>query len=117
MTKRALILEDEKAQRVAEETLLHSMGWETVSVGSAEDGIAVVRGGAVFDVVVLDLVMSGKSGLDFVAEVGSKFPIVLTTGYWEGGNIPGVVAILKKPFDLVEFELEMKRIERNLETL
>ena len=38
------------------------------------------------------------------------------SGYSVGDHIPGVVATLQKPFDLVELELELKRIEKSLET-
>jgi len=83
------------------------------SAENAEEKIAIIK----FDLIVLDVMMSGKSGLDFIKNNKSKIdtPIILLTAKGEaedrvGGLEIGADDYLPKPFDPKELILRIKNI-------
>ena len=83
------------------------------SAENAEEKIAII----IFDLFVLDVMMSGKSGLDFIKNNKSKIdtPIILLTAKGEaedrvGGLEIGADDYLPKPFDPKELILRIKNI-------
>jgi DNA-binding response OmpR family regulator len=70
-----LVVEDDPALLHLMEQMLASGGFDTVAAGKATDGLAQVRqrqGG--FDLAILDIVMTGVSGLDLAGDLGREFP-------------------------------------------
>ena len=83
------------------------------SAENAQEKISIIK----FDLVVLDIMMPGKSGLDFIKE--NKFeidtPIILLTAKGEaedrvGGLEIGADDYLPKPFEPKELTLRIKNI-------
>jgi len=80
MTK-ALVVDDERKMRRILQMLLERMGIESVAAESAEE--ALERFGAEkIDLVLTDLRMPGKSGIDLLAEVrtqDAEVPVIVFT--------------------------------------
>ena len=83
------------------------------SAENAEEKISIIK----FDLIVLDIMMTGKSGLDFIKDNKSKIetPIILLTAKGEtedrvGGLEIGADDYLPKPFEPKELVLRIKNI-------
>ena len=83
------------------------------SAENAEEKISIIK----FDLIVLDVMMTGKSGLDFIKQNKSKIdtPIILLTAKGEAENRVegleiGADDYLPKPFDPKELTLRIKNI-------
>ena len=83
------------------------------SAENAEEKILIIK----FDLIVLDVMMTGKSGLDFIKDNKSKIdtPIILLTAKAEtedrvGGLEIGADDYLPKPFEPKELILRIKNI-------
>ena len=83
------------------------------SAENAEEKILIIK----FDLIILDIMMTGKSGLDFIKNNKSKIdtPIILLTAKGEaedrvGGLEIGADDYLPKPFDPNELVLRIKNI-------
>jgi CheY-like chemotaxis protein len=82
--KRCLVLEDELLIGLDIEQILEAAGATSVTcVGSADEALAAIRGGARFDVAVLDVVLRGatRTSLSVAAALQlQKTPFVFLTG-------------------------------------
>jgi len=83
------------------------------SAESAEEKVLIIK----FDLIVLDVMMTGKSGLEFIKDNKSKIdtPIILLTAKGEtedrvGGLEIGADDYLPKPFEPKELTLRIKNI-------
>ena len=83
------------------------------SAENAEEKISIIK----FDLIVLDVMMTGKSGLDFIKQNKSKIdtPIILLTAKGEAENRVegleiGADDYLSKPFEPKELILRIKNI-------
>ena len=83
------------------------------SAENAEEKISIIK----FDLIVLDIMMTGKSGLDFIKQNKSKIdtPIILLTAKGEVENRVegleiGADDYLPKPFEPKELTLRIKNI-------
>ena len=83
------------------------------SAENAEDKILIIK----FDLIILDIMMTGKSGLDFIKENKSKIdtPIILLTAKGEAedrirGLEIGADDYLPKPFEPKELTLRIRNI-------
>ena len=83
------------------------------SAESAQEKVAVIK----FDLIILDVMMPGKTGLDFIKENKLKIdtPIILLTAKGEtadrvGGLEIGADDYLPKPFEPKELTLRIKNI-------
>ena len=83
------------------------------SAENAEEKISIIK----FDLIVLDVMMTGKSGLDFIKKNKSKIdtPIILLTAKGEAENRVegleiGADDYLPKPFEPKELTLRIKNI-------
>ena len=83
------------------------------SAENAEEKISIIK----FDLIVLDVMMTGKSGLDFIKQNKSKIdtPIILLTAKGEAENRVegleiGADDYLPKPFEPKELILKIKNI-------
>lgn len=107
MAARILVVDDDRSIRGLIGHLLHRHGME---VEYAEDGagaLELVRGGD-FDAVLLDLMMHGMNGFDFLHAVRREKPeligrTIVVTAFSRQGHPPavdGVFALIRKPFDI-----------------
>ena len=101
-TPQAHLVDDDDAIRDALAWLLQSRGIPFAAYSSAEDFLAAWSP-ALCGCVVLDMRMSGMSGLDCfdqLRERSSRLPVIFLTGH---GDVPLAVATLKKgAFDFFE---------------
>lgn len=115
---RVLLVEDNALTRFTIRSLLEKLGHEVV--GEAEDGGAALEKFRELkpDVVFLDLILPGKSGVEILAEIRAADPaskVVVVTAV-EQEEIDrkladkGVNAILRKPFSFEDFKALMGAI-------
>jgi two-component system alkaline phosphatase synthesis response regulator PhoP len=114
-SKRILLIEDEPGLVMIMTNRLESQGYVVEAARDGLAGFSMAAGGA-FDLVLLDVMLPGKSGLDVcrdLREQGVETPIVMLTAR---GQVFDKVAGLKlgaddyvtKPFDMAEL---LARIE------
>ncbi|MFT3842131.1 MAG: response regulator [Myxococcaceae bacterium] len=104
---RVLLVEDEAAVRNATRAVLESLGYEVRPAPDANEALAQLEQGQVFDVVLSDVVMPGLDGFALatrVAQLRPGLPVVLVSGYSQEaiakrGNLPEGLWLLEKPFD------------------
>ena len=115
-----LVVDDEEPQRRVLAGFLRKAGYEVEAASSADEALAVVAARMV-DLVLTDLRMPGKTGvelLDAVRGVNPEVPVVVMTAY---GTVASAVDAMKrgaadylgKPVDLDELEvLVVRTLER-----
>ena len=106
---RILLVEDDKYLRAVVAQMLADGGH---TVTEAEDGriaVAIYRP-EVFDLIVMDLIMPEKDGMESITELKRKFPAVKIIAMTSGGQFAvkseylrmakciGAADVLKKPF-------------------
>jgi DNA-binding response OmpR family regulator len=106
---RVLVIDDERDIRDTIRYLLQSEGFEVLVAEDGGEGMRLLRSMTV-DVVVTDIFMPGKEGIETIYELRSEFPrtrIIVMSG---GGGAKGMDFLsvarelgadksLKKPFD------------------
>lgn len=114
-TPHAHLVDDDEAIRDALSWLLKSRGLPFAVYASAEDFLAAWTP-ATSGCVVLDMRMSGMSGLDCfdaLLERGSTLPVIFLTGH---GDVPLAVATLKRgAFDFFEKPLNDNELATRIE--
>ena len=116
MKKRILIIDDDPEIRSILQRILAQAGFEVLTVASGEEGTRVFRQSPA-DLVIVDMVMPDKDGLETLMEIRRGFPsarVVAMSGAPRADVMDplsvalklGAVASLSKPFnpkDLVHF--------------
>ena len=121
---RILVVDDEPDIRESLETLLTNESYQVDLAANAAEGLKRMESG-IYDLVLLDLMMPDKSGLQVLEEVRARdveTPIVLITAY---GSVEVAVKALKhgasdyfpKPWDNEKLLIEIERMisQRRLE--
>lgn len=104
MSKRkgsVLIIDDEEEIRESIEMLLNSEGISTATAGDGEEGLKKIEDN-LFDVVLLDLMLPGKSGMEVqkdIKRVDPTLPVVIITAI--GALETAVTAIKEGSFDYI----------------
>jgi DNA-binding NtrC family response regulator len=101
-----LIIDDEAAIRESLETLLELEGYGVQSASTGEEGLARI-GERSFDVVLLDLALPDRDGMDLLAEIHLQDPglsIIMVTAYGTVENAvramqAGAANFVQKPWD------------------
>jgi DNA-binding NtrC family response regulator len=101
-----LIVDDEAAIRESLQTLLELEGFEVETAATGRDGLTRV-GDRPFDLVLLDLALPDKSGLDVLAELRERdqqLPVIVITAYGTVDNAvkatqAGAANFIQKPWD------------------
>ena len=117
MTGRILVVDDEKSLVLALKGLLKKEGYEVDVAYSGEEAIAKIEPGT-FHLVITDLSLGGKSGMDVLArarEVDPELAVVMITAY--GSEKIAVEAMkagahdyIPKPFDNDEIRVVVRRV-------
>ncbi len=115
-TAHILVVDDDEGIRSLVKQYLNQNNYLVTTASSAEDAkekIEIVK----FDLIVLDIMMPGKSGLEFTQDNKSKLntPIILLTAKGEAteriqGLETGADDYLPKPFEPKELILRIKNI-------
>jgi two-component system, NtrC family, response regulator PilR len=107
---RILVVDDERHQRDILKMILEAEGYEAVVAGNARHAIDEARDGA-FDVVLTDLKMPDKSGIELLTELNKAQPglcVVLMTAH---GSIDSAVDAMRKgAFDYLTKPLDREQI-------
>jgi DNA-binding NtrC family response regulator len=101
-----LIIDDEAAIRESLETLLELEGYRVQCAASGEEGLARI-GERTFDLVLLDLALPDRDGMDLLAEIHLQDPglsIIMVTAYGTVENAVramqvGAANFIQKPWD------------------
>ena len=111
MNETVLVVDDEPRIRRIVEMALGDRGYRVVSAPSAEEGLEAIEAGGI-DVVVTDLQLPGRSGLDLLGDLSEShpdLPVILVTAF---GTVETAVEAIKagafdyvlKPFSVDELE-------------
>jgi len=102
---KVLIIDDEEGIRFSFERFLSKEGYDVTTAGHYDEALAAIAQKE-FDLIVADIILGGKTGLDFVREArarGIKCPVVIITGdptsesATDAFKITGVFDYLSKP--------------------
>ena len=115
---RILVVEDDPSMRVLIQRVLKENGFE---VTSARDGreMASVLSGATFDLILLDVMLPGRNGLDLCRDIRttSQVPIMMVSAH--GDEVDRVVGLeigaddyLAKPFGARELVARIRALLR-----
>lgn len=111
---RILLVEDDSSIRELLEITLTRAGHTVVTAGNGREGLARFRPGA-FDLLITDLVMPEKEGIEMLRELHGKDPAMKAMAMSGGGkfgaaetylrlaSLLGTKTILTKPFTPDEF--------------
>ena len=106
-----LVVEDDALVRRSVTTQIQSLGYQTISVGSGAEALAVVERGDSFDLLFTDVIMPGSiNGRELADEVLKRRPgmkVLFTSGYTEDaifhhGRLDAGVLLLAKPYSKAE---------------
>ena len=110
MNRRILVVDDEESIQRSLESVLRDEGFDVSLAGSAEDAIKKIEADAP-DVVLLDIWLPGKDGLQLLEEVRPRYPglpVVVMSGH---GTIETAVRATKLgAFDFVEKPLNLDKV-------
>src|SRR6267154_2829432 len=103
---RVLVIDDEAEIRESLETLLQLEGYTVSSAGTAREGLTSL-GERTFDIVLLDLALPDKNGMDVLAEIhmlNPQQPVIMITAYGTVENAvramqSGATNFIQKPWD------------------
>jgi CheY-like chemotaxis protein len=111
---RAFVCEDDRTIRTLIEALLRREGMTTESAANGIEAASRLAG-AMYDVVIIDLMLPGLSGYEVIRHMSEKNPallsriVVMTTAALAPFPEP-VAAVMLKPFDINDFILIVRGI-------
>ena len=104
-----LIIDDEETVREMISTMLRHAGYEVHEAADGTEGMALYRH-APTDLVIADVEMPGKGGLEVIEELRDEFPevkIIAIAGYnpsrLDDALALGAAHTFRKPFAMAEF--------------
>ena len=118
MAKKILILDDDPLVLRSIEMALKHDQYDCICAATAEEAIKQAHTQD-FDLIISDIRMSGKSGVEAMNEIRSMFkkdgrediPVIFITGYSHDAvlmNAEGIGEIILKPFDLNRFLMTVR---------
>lgn len=122
MAKRILVADDETSVREAVGYALQQEGFEVTLAQDGEDADAKLADGDNFDLLILDIMMPGKSGLDVCREVRARSPVPIILLTAKDSEVDKVVGLevgaddyLPKPFNPRELLARIRAVLRRFE--
>ncbi|OVE75831.1 hypothetical protein BVX97_03200 [bacterium E08(2017)] len=118
VSSKVLIVDDEKAFRETTRIFLETDGYEVTTAANGDDGLRLARKDEP-DIVLLDLIMPGISGVDFLKELHKMYPdipVIMITAWPDAEIISEAmeyapITLLPKP---ASREVIIKAINRTL---
>ena len=114
-----LVVEDDPAVRAFAEAALAQLGYRVQTASSGAEALAVLEGGAEFDLLFTDVVMpGGMSGRELAGaatELRPRLKVLYTSGYTENavvhhGRLDPDVQLLSKPYRRDELARRVRRV-------
>ncbi|MDX2415632.1 MAG: response regulator [Bacteroidales bacterium] len=110
--KRVLIIDDEPVILVMLKKMIEKAGYKVDLASNGNEGLELLRGKP-FDLVITDIIMPEKEGLEIISIMRKEFPAIKIIaisgggrlspdGYLESANLLGAKKVLKKPFTMDE---------------
>jgi len=120
---RVLIVDDDYSLRRALHTTLFSTGFDVNEAATGEEALALARV-VRFDVILLDLRMPGRGGLEICSELRRQFPrvaiLILTVSDAEDEKVvaldSGADDYITKPFQIRELTARVRAAVRRVKT-
>lgn len=116
-----LVLDDDRRLRELLKRFLLERGYRVTAAADAEEALARMNGMA-FDLLVVDVMLPGQSGLEFVEQIrrSSQVPVLMLTALGDSeerirGLEAGADDYLAKPFEPRELLLRIEAILRRTE--
>lgn len=81
---RILLIDDQEEIRSMMSALLTEVGYEVESAGDGEEGMKLFRDNP-FELIITDVVMPEKEGLEVIAEIRKEFPFTKVIAVSGGG--------------------------------
>lgn len=118
MTLSVLVIDDDRAHGDATAEIVRRLGHGVKTARSGEEGIEILRRGGV-DLVVTDLMMRGRSGLDVLVAAAGGPEVIVVTGFGSGEAAPaalraGASAYLTKPLAVEKFRSLLEGVARRI---
>jgi DNA-binding NtrC family response regulator len=115
MSERILVIDDEAAMRLGLKEVLGRAGYEVELASDGEEGIARIDKGGL-DVVITDLRMPGKDGMQVLRHAAQNDPNLLVYMISAHGDVPtaveamknGAVDFIQKPFKIDEVRARVR---------
>ena len=102
--KRVLLVEDHPDMRETAGQALALLGYDVISTDSAETALQEMQAAGRVDILLTDISLPGKSGLDLAALCVERFPqvkVIFASGYGEVSEDLGVRGLsLPKPYGI-----------------
>ncbi|HTH17862.1 MAG TPA: sigma-54 dependent transcriptional regulator [Magnetospirillum sp.] len=108
VTRYVLVVDDEEGVRSFLSRALERRGWQVTTAASAEDGAEFIEGNPV-DLVILDVALPGRSGLDWLRELAERgFPgeVILMTAFADMNTAIDALRAGASDFILKPFRIE-----------
>lgn len=118
--KRVLVIEDEGDVRELQLVHLRREGLDPVGVETAEEGLSRLQSGESFDLVVLDWMLPGMSGLELLRKLGTdptRAPVLMVTARADTADVvlgleAGADDYIIKPFEIPVFLARVRALLR-----
>jgi two-component system response regulator HydG len=105
-----IVVDDELVVLDLVTLLIEKLGHRVWRVGTAAEVLGLLEGAGHFDLVILDLVLRGMSGIELAKRIQARYPslpMIAMSGYIADGSTDtvktldeiGITEILRKPFD------------------
>ena len=115
-----LVIDDDERLRILLRRFLEESGFRVTDAGSAQEARSILKGMA-FDILVVDVMMPGETGIEFLADLRKDNPVpalFLTARSETESRIEGLEAgaddYMSTPFEPRELVLRIQRIlQRN----
>ncbi len=108
---RVLVVDDEENIRKTLRMILEYEGYEMLEAGSGEEGLEVLGGAVGVELMLLDIKLPGKDGLEVLSEVRARPAapeVIMISG--QGTIASAVEATKKGAFDFLEKPLHRERV-------
>ena len=114
-----LVVEDDEAVRASVIAQLQSLGYATISASDGPEALALVDGGARFDLLFTDIIlpggMNGRQLSERMAARVRPLKVLYTSGYTEDaivhhGRLDPGVALLNKPYRKVDLARKLRAV-------
>lgn len=117
-SEKLLVVEDEATVRLLLRRFLSKCGYHVTDVGSAEEALALGPALAEFQLLLTDVVLPGRSGLELARILSDRYPrlrTVVVSGYSEDilderTGLAGGFPFLHKPFKMASLSVKLREV-------